>query len=235
MRYESTSRDPAPNPEYERGVADVRRKELARIGYTIPANASPAYVDGVYGVATKRGQVRADAAPRFLDPMDLVFAGGAEARSDASGETATPEETESSADDQRAAGFAQMNAKFERGLANSQYGYRPAAGHQASYPGGSRGSNASTPPNDGPYGESARQSAPRVPRESVEHASPAFGGGNMGDFEGSFGGGQATPDTFGEGTTTDARDAMIARARDAWRTPQGKPKARAMGRTRGAT
>ncbi len=240
MRYESTSRDPAPNPEYERGVADVRRKELARIGYEIPANASPAYVDGVYGVAVKKGQVRSDAAPRFLDPLDLVFAGGVEARSDAmlteSGvetNTATQEETLASADEQRQAGFAQMQAKFERGLENATYGYRPARGHDGSFPGGSRGNNASTPPGDPEWGQRARESAPRVPREQTEHGRSAFGGGNEGSFEGSFGGGMATPDVFGEGdsTTADARDAMIARARDAWRTPQGP---RAMGRTRGA-
>ena len=164
MRYESNSRDPAPNPEYERGVADVRRKELARIGYEIPANASAAYIEGVYGVAVKKGQLRSDAAPRFLDPMDLIYAGGAESRADAmlteSGvqtNTSTQEETLSSADEQRAAGFAALQAKFERGLELAQYGYRPARGHDGSFPGGSKGKNESTPPNDGPYGESARR------------------------------------------------------------------------------
>ncbi len=242
MRYESNSRDPAPNPEYERGVADVRRKELARIGYEIPANASAAYIEGVYGVAVKKGQLRSDAAPRFLDPMDLIYAGGAESRADAmlteSGvqtNTSTQEETLSSADEQRAAGFAALQAKFERGLELAQYGYRPARGHDGSFPGGSRGKNESTPPNDGPYGESARQNAPRVQRAQTEHGRSAFGGGNQGEASGSFGGGMSTPDTFGEGdsATTDARDAMIARAKDAWRTPVGKPKVRAMGRTRG--
>ncbi len=163
------------------------------------------------------------------------FAGVESIRADASGETATPDETETSADEQRQAGFAAMQAKFERGLENATYGYRPAAGHQASYPGGSRGNNASTPPGDPEWGQRARESAPRVSRERTEHSRPAFGGGNEGSFEGSFGVGMATPDTFGEddSATNDARNAMVARAKDAWRTPVGKSKVRAMGRTRG--